>query len=187
MSLYGNIESIYLSSVLQLLCNDKKTGVLSVRKNMIEVRIYFYEGIIIYATGSEKEYRLGYFLRKEGVVPTEVLRKCLKLSETKKQTLGKTLVEEGCIPIEELKEHMEKKVNEILYSLFLWKKGTFEFQEKKINLKGHVIIELNTMELILEASRRSDEKAALEQNELGDAGALKKLEKELDNTFVYIP
>ena len=177
MSLYGNIESIYLSSVLQLLCNDKKTGVLSVRKDMIEVRIYFYEGIIIYATGSEKEYRLGYFLRKEGVVPTEVLRKCLKLSESKKQTHGKTLVEEGCIPIEELKEHMEKKVNEILYSLFLWKKGTFEFQEKKINLEGHVIIELNTMELILEASRRSDEKAALEQKALGDAGALKKLEK----------
>jgi hypothetical protein len=43
------------------------------------------------------------------------------------------------------------------------------------------------MELILEASRRSDEKAALEQKMLGDAGALKKLEKELDNTFVYIP
>jgi hypothetical protein len=70
MSLYGNIKSIYLSSVFQLLCNDKKTGVLSMRKDMIEVRIYFYEGIIIYATGSEKEYRLGYFLRKEGVVPT---------------------------------------------------------------------------------------------------------------------
>jgi hypothetical protein len=43
------------------------------------------------------------------------------------------------------------------------------------------------MGLILEASRHSDGKAALEKKVIGDAGALKKLEKELDNTFVYIP
>ncbi len=187
MSLYGNIESIYLSSVLQLLCNDKKTGILSVRKEVEEVRIYFYEGIIIYATGSVKKYRLGYFLRKAGIVPADVLRKCLKLSESKKQTLGKTLVEEGCIPIDVLKENMEKKVNETLYSLFMWKKGNFEYLEKKINLQGHVIIELNTMELILEASRRADEKAALDQKVLGNTGVLEKLEKELDDTLVMIP
>ena len=187
MALYGNIESIYLSSILQLLCNDRKTGILSVRKDVEEVRIYLYEGIIIYATGSEKEYRLGYYLRKEGIVPTEVLRKCLKLSDSKKQTLGKTLVDEGCIPIDVLKENMQKKVNEILYGLFMWKKGTFEFMEKKINLKGHVIIELNTMELILEASRRADEKAVLEQKVLGNTGVLKNLEKELDDTIVFVP
>lgn len=187
MAFYGNIESIYLSSILQLLCNDKKSGVLSVRKDVVEVRIYFYEGIIIYATGSEKEYRLGYFLRKTGVVPTDVLRKCLKLSESKKQTLGKTLVEEGCIPIDVLKENMEKKVNKILYSLLLWKKGTFEFIERPIRLKGHVIVELNTMALILEASRRADEKASLEQKSLGSTRVLEKLEKELDDTMVIVP
>jgi len=187
MAFYGSIETVYLSSILQLLCNDKKSGILSVRKDVVEVRIYFYEGIIIYATGSEKEYRLGYFLRKTGVVPTDTLRKCLKLSEAKKQTLGKTLVEEGCIPLDVLKKSMEKKVNEILYSLFLWTKGTFEFIEKNIGLKGHVIVELNTMELILEASRRADEKAALEKEALGSTGVLKKLEKELEDTLVIIP
>jgi hypothetical protein len=46
----------------------------------------------------------------------------------------------------------------------MWKKGNFEFSQSHFNLTGHVITELNTMELILEASRRVDEQAAKEES-----------------------
>ena len=46
----------------------------------------------------------------------------------------------------------------------MWKKGNFEFSQSKFNLSGHVITELNTMELILEASRRVDEQAVKEES-----------------------
>jgi hypothetical protein len=164
MPLSGDIETVYLFSILQLLCNDKKTGVLRVWKGIDDVKIYLNEGTIIYATGSQKKFRLGYLLRTSGIVSTQNIRKCLKIAKLKGQALGKVMVEEGVVTEKELTGFMHEKVQETLYDLFMWKKGNFEFSQSNFNLSGHVITELNTMELILEASRRVDEQAAKEES-----------------------
>ena len=163
MSLKGNIESIYLSSILQLLCNDNKSGVLRVWNDDEEVKIYLDEGTIVYSIGSEKFTRLGYFLRSEGLIPDQVLWNCLQLSRKKKQALGKTLVEKGLITIEKLEELACRKTEQCLYNLFLWRKGEFEYKETKLNLDGHILTKINTMEIILEALRRADEMTVLQK------------------------
>ena len=164
MSLSGDIETVYLFSILQLLCNDKKTGVLRVWKGIDDVKIYLNEGTIIYATGSKKKFRLGYLLRTSGIVSAHNIRKCLEIAKQKGQALGKVMVEEGVVTKKKLAGFMHEKVQETLYDLFMWKKGNFEFSQSNFNLSGHVITELNTMELILEASRRVDEQAAKEES-----------------------
>ena len=164
MPLSGDTETVYLFSILQLLCNDKKTGVLRVWKGVEDVKIYLNEGTIIYATGSQKKFRLGYLLRTSGIVSAQNIRKCLKIAKLKGQALGKVMVEEGVVTEKKLTGFMHEKVQETLYDLFMWKKGNFEFSQSNFNLSGHVITELNTMELILEASRRVDEQAAKEES-----------------------
>lgn len=164
MPLSGDTETVYLFSILQLLCNDKKTGVLRVWKGIEDVKIYLNEGTIIYATGSQKKFRLGYLLRTSGIVSAQNIRKCLKIAKLKGQALGKVMVEEGFVTNNKLTDFMHEKVQETLYDLFMWKKGNFEFSQSNFNLSGHVITELNTMELILEASRRVDEQAAKEES-----------------------
>ena len=164
MPLSGDTETVYLFSILQLLCNDKKTGVLRVWKGVEDVKIYLNEGTIIYATGSQKKFRLGYLLRTSGIVSAQNIRKCLKIAKLKGQALGKVMVEEGVVTENKLTGFMHEKVQETLYDLFMWKKGNFEFSQSNFNLSGHVITELNTMELILEASRRVDEQAAKEES-----------------------
>ena len=164
MPLSGDTETVYLFSILQLLCNDKKTGVLRVWKGIEDVKIYLNEGTIIYATGSQKKFRLGYLLRTSGIVSAQNIRKCLKIAKLKGQALGKVMVEEGVVTENKLTGFMHEKVQETLYDLFMWKKGNFEFSQSNFNLSGHVITELNTMELILEASRRVDEQAAKEES-----------------------
>ena len=164
MPLSGDTETVYLFSILQLLCNDKKTGVLRVWKGIEDVKIYLNEGTIIYATGSQKKFRLGYLLRTSGMVSAQNIRKCLKIAKLKGQALGKVMVEEGVVTKKKLTDFMHEKVQETLYDLFMWKKGNFEFSQSNFNLSGHVITELNTMELILEASRRVDEQAAKEES-----------------------
>ena len=164
MPLSGDIETVYLFSILQLLCNDKKTGVLRVWKGVEDVKIYLNEGTIIYATGSQKKFRLGYLLRTSGIVSAQNIRKCLKIAKLKGQALGKVMVEEGVVTKKKLTDFMHEKVQETLYDLFMWKNGNFEFSQSNFNLTGHVITELNTMELILEASRRVDEQAAREES-----------------------
>ena len=188
MSLKGKIGSIYLSSVLQLLCNDKKTGVLQVWNAENEVKIYLYEGTIVYAKSSQKKHRLGYLLRSEGIISAEELRKCLRLAQEKKQTLGKVMVEKGIISIVDFAKFMCQKVRHTLYDLFMWEKGDFEYKETKLNLDGHIVTNLNTMELILEASRRADEMLEQKKKSPGDKQASELSEKaKEDSTINFIP
>lgn len=74
MSLKGNFETFYLSSIMQMLHNDEKTGVFRATNGKDEVRIYFNEGAVIYAMGSQREARLGYLLKKRGLISAEKLK-----------------------------------------------------------------------------------------------------------------
>jgi hypothetical protein len=59
MSLKGNLDTFFLNSIFQLLSADQKTGILMVQNTQKQVKIYFQDGDIVYATGNQKENRLG--------------------------------------------------------------------------------------------------------------------------------
>ena len=161
MNLQGDFEGLFLTSILQLLCNDQKSGLLRVTSGNNEGKVFFEEGTIVYAAGSQKESRLGYILRRDGIISAEQLQKCLALGREQKLSLGKILVDKGYVSLNTLKKYSTKQVEEILYSLLLWKKGKFEYKDTKLNLEGMLVTQLNPMKLILEASRRIDEMSVL--------------------------
>lgn len=163
MNLQGDFEGLTLASILQLLCNDQKTGVLTVTCEGDESRVFFEEGTIIYATASLKEARLGYLMRNDGVISAQQLQKCLAQAKETRSHLGTILVEKGYISIEILKKYNTQQVEMILYNLLFWKKGKFEYKDAKLNLKGMIVTQLNPMKLILEASRRIDELSVLRE------------------------
>jgi hypothetical protein len=70
-------------------------------------------------------------------------------------------VEKGFISLETLKRFIHQQVREILYDLFLWKKGEFEYADQEVKLEEDFITEFNPMEIILEGTRRVDEWAIL--------------------------
>jgi hypothetical protein len=162
--LKGNFESTFLASILQLLCNEKKTGVLRLADHDgNEVKIYIHDGAVIHALSSRREMRLGELLRAKGAVTVKQLQRAAALSAEKHQTLGKTLVSEGFITLDLLKRIIKEQAETVIYNVFLWEKGTFEYQDAAINLKGTMLTRLNIMNLILEASRRIDEIALIRQ------------------------
>ena len=164
MALKGNIETFYLSSILQLLAQDKKTGVLTIADKSRMVRVFINGGNIVYAMGTQKEVRLGYLLRTKGIISAEELQKALTLAKERKERLGKILVEKGYISPETLKKFIHQQVRDILYDLFLWKKGDFEYVDQTLNLDEEMVTELNHMEVILEGTRRVDEWEILQKN-----------------------
>jgi len=163
MNLQGDFEGLTLASVLQLLCNDQKTGVLTVTCENEKSRVFFEKGRIVYASASLKEARLGFLLRNDGIISAQQLQNCISFAKETKLHLGKVLVEKGYVSIETLKKYNTKQVETILYNLFFWKKGKFEYKDARLNLKGMIIIQLNPMKLILEASRRIDELSVLRE------------------------
>ncbi len=157
MNLQGDFEGLTLASIFQLLCNDQKTGILTVCYEDEQSRIFFEQGTIVYASASLKEAQLGYLMRNDGIVSVAQLQKCFALAKEKKVHFGKILVEKGYISFETLKKYNTRQVETILYNLLFWKKGRFGYRDAKLNLKGMVVTKLSPMKLILEASRKIDE------------------------------
>ncbi len=164
MSLKGNLEAFPLSSVLQFLSNDQKTGLLHIKSNKKRVKVIINNGAIIYAMGTQKEFRLGSILVNDRIITKEQLEECLHIGKVKNDAIGKVLVEKGYISLQTLKKISNKQVEEILYDLFLWPDGEFEYVDSTLDLNRIVETKLNTMSLILEASRRIDEMSVLKKH-----------------------
>ena len=163
MNLQGDFEGLTLASILQLLCNDQRTGILTVTNGEDNSRVFFDQGTIVYATSPLKEARLGFLLQNSGVISGQQLSKCLAYARDHRLHLGKVLVQKGYISQDTLKKYNTKQVEVILYDLLLWEKGKFEYKDARLNLTNMIVTQLNPMKLILEASRRIDELSVLKK------------------------
>ena len=157
MSIKGTLETFYLTSLLQMLNYDRKTGKLNIKSESNEVQIIIHEGDIVFATETKKTNRLGELLKNSGIISQKVLDEALALSRKNKQGLGKTLVQEGYISLDKLNSFLLKQAENTIYNVFLWETGDFEYYDAELNLKGVVGNKLNAMNILLEASRRIDE------------------------------
>ena len=169
MPLTGNFETFNLNSIFQLLSNDQKTGVLKVKNEDKEIRVYLKDGQIIYATGSQKNDRLGHFLKSSGIISEEQLQAALKKSKVQKKALGKILIEQGILTSRKLQENIHRQIEQMIFNLFLCDKGDFEYNDAAINVKGMVVAKINVVSLLLEASRRIDEISILRKHIPDDA------------------
>jgi len=157
MTLQGSIQTVSLYGIIQLLCNEHKTGILRVFREKEEYQIFYLEGAIIYAIKSKKEARLGSLLIADGLITKEILENSLELARERRQAIGRILIDEGHITVKDLEKYMYRQVEEIIYNLFLWSEGDFQYRDAKINLSWMVVVKLNTLELLVDAFRRVDE------------------------------
>ena len=161
MALEGNIETFYLSSLFQLLSNDKKTGKLRITNDVDVVTVSFSEGTIICAASTENEQHLGNLLRSEGIIGDMELANYLSIAKSRNQRLGQVLVDECYISREELTSFIRLQAENILFGIFMWTKGKFRFEDCPVAFSEENDSQFDTMELILEASRRADELSEL--------------------------
>ena len=123
MALTGNLETFYLTTILQLLHTDHKTGILRVTHNSEEIKVYIQEGAIIHATRSQEKNRLGDLLVKHGIITEKQLKDCLKYSQEKKLPLGKIVVQKGYADAPSLKKSSSNRPKMRYMIYFYGKKG----------------------------------------------------------------
>lgn len=174
MNLQGDFEGSFLTSILQLLSDDQRTGTLSVGSGEKECKVFFREGTIVYAQSSQKQFRLGSLLRRHNIISENQLQEALRLTSNNQKALGKTLVDNGDINLGTLLEYNKNQAEEILYSILFWEKGKFEYRDASLQFKGMIMTKLNPMKLILEASRRIDEMSVLAERIPSDQLIYKK-------------
>lgn len=186
MSLKGNLDTFFLNSIFQLLNADQKTGILKVQNTQKQVKIYFQDGDIVYATGNQKENRLGYHLQSSGLISSEQLDACLAQGKREKKALGKVLVEKGLISNAELQKVVRDQVENIIFDIFIWKEGIFEYKDARLNLAAIMATRINIVKILLEASRRVDEMAVLRKHIPNGEMVFKTSEKTQSNAEVKL-
>ena len=67
---------------------------------------------------------------------------------------GTLLVERGAIQAKDLVDGVTEQVQEIIYSVFQWEEGSFEFQEGDLPSREVIVLRMSTADLILEGVRR---------------------------------
>jgi len=158
MGLTGNLKTVSFPDVLQLLSTGKKTGILSVSGGSRKKEIAFRDGNIIYATSvNSNEDLLGNLLLKRGKISKKDLERAITLHKRTGRALGSTLIDMELFDKEEVAECLRMQIEEIVYNLFSWSEGDFSFGESETPKNVRLLVNLSTMNVIMEGTRRIDE------------------------------
>jgi hypothetical protein len=158
MSLSGNLKTVAFPDVLQLLSTGKKTGILECKTPSRQKEVAFRDGNIVFASSvNSSEDLLGNMLLKRGKISKTDLERAITLHRQTGRQLGTTLIDMNLFDKEEIGQCLKLQIEEIVYNLFSWKEGDFIFHEGANPRNAPFLIELNTMSVIMEGTRRIDE------------------------------
>jgi hypothetical protein len=162
VSFAGNLKSVSPADIFQLIVSSKMTGALSVTNSGSRRMIYFKDGSLVFATSSDRQDLFGNILLKKGKISKPELEEMLK-QQKDGQKLGALLVENEILTRDEVFDCLKMQIDEIVYGLFGWKDGEFEFMENKEPPADAILTELNPMNMIMEGLRRIDEWSELKK------------------------
>ena len=164
MSLRGNLNSVDLANIFQMLSINQKEGTLNIFDGASKKSIYFSsEGVCMLSRGKAHKDSLGQILLRYDRITEEQLERTLGMQQKSPKLLGAILVESGMVSREVIDDALRIQIEEEIYNLFIWKDASFEFIEgppaQEFNEVDGALTRLtfNVNSLIMEAARRIDE------------------------------
>jgi CheY-like chemotaxis protein len=168
MSLVGNLEDLGLGEILQIVSLSRRSGVLSLESRGRQARVIFRNGQVIRATSSALQRNMGEVLIQRGVIDLPLLRRALSLQaqEGHSQLLGCIMIERFGVSADAIEEVVREQIENVVYSLFVWAEGVFEFDLQEVPEVDAAAIDpvqfmlrqgLNPQYLAMEGSRMVDE------------------------------
>lgn len=152
----GNLKSLGLSTILQILSSEDKTGVLQFAQGNRIRSIYIRNGKIVAASGREG-LRLGQILYGRGMISQEQLQEALEKARETDKRVGEVLLDFGYIEEDGLKELIRYQIREAVLDISFWVEGDFEYRDCPLEFDERGVEDFSTMAIILEAVARRDE------------------------------
>lgn len=157
MALKGDLETINLPDILQLLSTARKTGALSIRRGADEKRLYFRDGMLVYASSTDEREKLGSVLVREGCIDPAAAERARAAQGKSGRPFGLCLLEHGIIPHQKLVAGLKTQARMIITNLFNWWGGQFEFLEGDQAWPEEISIGFDIQGIILDAATAVDE------------------------------
>ena len=170
IALRGRIQHVPIGDVLQLITQQRQTGVLEIEKRPSQsgrsVSICIKEGQVQLALGrvKEQEFRLGRFLLRESMIEREDLERIITNRGGQRGLLGRQLVKLGYISMDELKGVLANQTSELIYESLRWRRGEFRFVRFASRPEAEdANLSLPVANILMEGLRRVDEWRLIEE------------------------
>jgi Domain of unknown function (DUF4388) len=154
--LTGDLSSIPLADIISLMNLAKKTGVLRCTRGAESRSVFWEQGEVVFARSNSVRDNLGCFLVRRGLLTEEQNAESSRRI-TRDTRHGKVLVRMGYITTEQLWWAVKNQVLEIVYNLFQWTSGYFEFLEGQVENREKIVLAVPTTKIAMEGIRRLDE------------------------------
>jgi CheY-like chemotaxis protein len=150
MSLVGNLEDLGLGEILQIVSLSRKSGILVIQSSGREARVFFRQGQVVKASSTVYPLNLADELASRGLSDPSAIESAAAIQQSGgfRQRLGEILISEGSIDAGALEELVRQLVENVVYSLFSWEEGTFDF-ELQDNLENVDDIRTDHLQFIL--------------------------------------
>jgi hypothetical protein len=153
--LEGTINEFSVADVLQLICQQQKSGVLTVEHKGQKEEIHIEEGKIVSA--GPAKYKLGEILVRAHKLTPEDLQRALHKQQETYELLGEILIKQGSITPDCLERAINNQIYETLYDVFQWKDGTYQFNPQIKNRASSAVKPMNFQSVLLDVLRMIDE------------------------------
>lgn len=151
--LWGDLASFAVPDILLLLLSNHSSGMLSFDLPDSHKSVYVKNGELVFAQSSLADDRLGECLVRMGKITQGELERASR-SITAENKLGKILVDSKLISAKELFDGVRQQTVDIIYSLFHYRDGKFNFFETDIEQRSIVLLALETHDIIVEGMLR---------------------------------
>ena len=168
MGLKGNLSTVNLADVFQVLSRGNSTGLLRIQAPEGPRFVEIQNGAISIAGRSGGRILLGDLLLSRGLVDEQRLEAALQAQREGGKLLGQILLDNQTLAREALEEALRFQIEEEVCELFTLGKGDFDFLagatlDAKIAPGGGLVrLKIDPNSLLLEAARRADEWKAIE-------------------------
>ncbi|MCX7804174.1 MAG: PQQ-binding-like beta-propeller repeat protein [Planctomycetota bacterium] len=180
MGLKGNLATVNLADVFQVLSRGNSTGLLRIMAPGDVRYVEIMDGSISIVSRPGSRVMLGDLLVARGLLKEEDLQKALERQKETGGLLGQVLVEMELVSREDIEAALKFQVEEEICDLFTIREGEFDFLanarvDSRMALGGGFIrLRIDPNNVLLEAARRMDEWPAIEERVPG-SGALFRL------------
>lgn len=163
MALKGNLSTVSLADIFQVLSHGHSTGLLRIQAPEGTRFVEILDGQVSIVARSSNRILLGDLLLSRGLVDEDTLNKALAVQKQSGKLLGQLLMDIGALQLVDIENALRFQIEEEICDLFLLKSAEFDFLanatlDAKMALGGGLVrLKIDPNGLLLEAARRLDD------------------------------
>lgn len=160
MALEGTLKDFNLPDIFQLIGYQKKTGLLTLSREAEQITVSLQDGDVVWASPGHEalDDMIGRALVKHGLISQGTLEGLVRKRRETQQGLVYLVLKHGKVEPLEVQRIVEVKVREVLYRVFRWRDGRYQFTAlPKLDLSRGQIDPMTAESVLMEAVRQIDE------------------------------